>query len=224
MSLLTSVVVVVVVLAEAQAKESMAVGPLGASSRGVALQDDLLTPEWLQNIPAESKIAKYRKRRFINFPTGSKLELEIVLTVPTEGLSDSGTIVVENDLVFNLPNSSHVHYYTGRSLEPGPQRLDLFSRVEDFLKGWGFDGHVCTLKAICEVAELPFDHGLLGEVVNLVLRAMGASHNDIEGVEEVPEDEYALAYYYGRHHGSCAALYPECPISVANIVSKVMPV
>ncbi|MPC88340.1 hypothetical protein E2C01_083241 [Portunus trituberculatus] len=77
MSLLTSVVVVVVVvvLAEAQAKESMAVGPLGASSRGVALQDDLLTPEWLQNIPAESKIAKYRKRRFINFPTGSKLEV-----------------------------------------------------------------------------------------------------------------------------------------------------
>uniref|UniRef100_A0A0P4W3J6 Uncharacterized protein n=1 Tax=Scylla olivacea TaxID=85551 RepID=A0A0P4W3J6_SCYOL len=223
MRLFTSVAVMVVVLAGTEGKESLAVGSPGASSVGVALGDDLGMPEWLQNIPAESKIAKYRKRRFINFPTGSKLELELVLTVPTEGLGDSGSIVVENDLVFSLPNASQVQYYTGRSLGPGQQRLDLFSRVEEFLKGWGFDGHVCTLKAICDVAELPFDHGLLGEVVNLVLRATGTSHNEIDS-EEVPEDEYSLAYYYGRHHGSCSSLYPECPISVTNIVSQVIPI
>ncbi|KAK8385283.1 hypothetical protein O3P69_012251 [Scylla paramamosain] len=216
----------VVVLACTEGKESLAVGSPGASSVGVALGDDLGTPEWLQNIPAESKIAKYRKRRkrTLSYKASHpSLQLELVLTVPTEGLGESGSIVVENDLVFSLPNASQVQYYTGRSLGPGQQRLDLFSRVEEFLKGWGFDGHVCTLKAICDVAELPFDHGLLGEVVNLVLRATGTSHNEIDS-EEVPEDEYSLAYYYGRHHGSCSSLYPECPISITNIVSQVIPI
>ena len=56
-----------------EGKEDVLVG--GSPSRGAAYGVDLDTPEWLQNIPMESKMAKYRKRRFINFPTGSKLEV-----------------------------------------------------------------------------------------------------------------------------------------------------
>lgn len=36
-------------------------------------------------------------------------------------------------------------------------------------------------------------------------------------------DEYSLAEYYGRHHGSCSSIYPNCPISVTNLFSRAVP-
>lgn len=42
--------------------------------------DDLFKiPEWLQDIPQESKLAKYRKRRQIGFPSGSTLNVSVWL-------------------------------------------------------------------------------------------------------------------------------------------------
>ena len=32
-----------------------------------------------------------------------------------------------------------------------------------------FNGHECVLKAICEISEIPFEHGIVGEIINLVI-------------------------------------------------------
>ena len=37
--------------------------------------DRLGAPEWLQVVPEDSKAAKYRRRRFVNFPTGSTIKV-----------------------------------------------------------------------------------------------------------------------------------------------------
>lgn len=88
----TAVAVVALVLVFAvEGKEELLVG--GSPSRGVAIGDDLATPEWLQNIPQESKMAKYRKRRFINFPTGSQLAVswDVCVYMCTSGRVVSGS-------------------------------------------------------------------------------------------------------------------------------------
>ena len=36
----------------------------------------------------------------------------------------------------------------------------------------GQDGKKCVLRAICEVAEAPMEDGVLGDVVNLLLRSV----------------------------------------------------
>ncbi|KAK4299986.1 hypothetical protein Pmani_027780 [Petrolisthes manimaculis] len=185
-----------------------------------SLDDLLKTPEWLQNIPKESKMAKYRKRRQIGFPSGSSLNVEIIATLPTVGVSDSGKFILETDLNFNLPTNATT-FVTGRALAPGDQRVGLYERLEKFLTSWGYDGHACTLRSICEVAEMPFEHGLIGEVANLILTVTTGSYNDIDG--DLLDNEYSLAQYYGQHHGSCHEIYPACPISITNFISMVVP-
>ena len=38
-----------------------------------------------------------------------------------------------------------------------------------FFSSLGFNGKSCTLRTLCELAEAPFEHGIYGEIVNLVL-------------------------------------------------------
>ncbi|XP_069969447.1 uncharacterized protein [Penaeus vannamei] len=188
------------------------------TSLGKVGGDVLDTPEWLQDIPEESKVSKYRKRRFINFPTGSNLQVELTLTVPVEGLGDSSKLELINTLKFNLPNDTD--FVVGRSFSNGHERSDLYQQVETFLDGMGYDGHACTLRTICEIAEMPFEHGLIGEIVNLMMSVTSGSSNYLDG--DVG-DEYSLAEYYGHHHGSCSSIYPNCPISVTNLFSRAVP-
>ncbi|XP_071513207.1 uncharacterized protein [Panulirus ornatus] len=202
------------------AEHSPASTALGSSLAMSSKEDMLDVPEWLQNIPEESKVAKYRKRRFLSFPTDSNVQVEITLTIPVEGISDKGMLELITTLTFNLPNDTYYVTPIGRSMDSEYQRLDVYQRAEKFLDGLGYDGHACTLRTICEVAEMPFEHGLIGEMVNLVLSMASASHND---AGNSLEDDYAIAEYYGRHHGSCFAIYPQCPISVSGLFSKTIP-
>lgn len=59
--------------------------------------------------------------------------------------------------------------------------------------------------------------------MNDFCRVAGESYNEVEGGDELPEDDYALAEYYGRHHGNCYDYYPTCPFSILNFVSHVLP-
>lgn len=48
-----------------------------SSGRELSYSDNMVEPEWLQDVPLESKVAKYRKRRFLAFPPGSKLTVSV---------------------------------------------------------------------------------------------------------------------------------------------------
>ncbi|CAL4073820.1 unnamed protein product, partial [Meganyctiphanes norvegica] len=138
---------------------------------------DLETPEWLQNIPQESRVSKYRKRRFIDFPTGSTISMKFTVTIPTEGFADSGSFSGINTLTFNLPTTEDVENFgIGRALNTlGHSRQDLYRSMEDFFNGMGYDGHACVLRGICELAELPFEHGILGELINIAFSVAAPS-------------------------------------------------
>jgi len=78
---------------------------------------------------------------------------------------------------------------------------------------FGLDGKACVLRAICEAAEYPLENeGLLGEVLNIVLAASRATAEDDSTVE------YARAEYQGRAQGNCLGNYPDCPVSMFNLI------
>ncbi|XP_042892828.1 uncharacterized protein LOC122266926 [Penaeus japonicus] len=168
---------------------------------------------WLDEAGPESSVAKSRARRFASFPTGSKLQAEITLSIPIEGLSDSGNLKLVHTLTFNLPNDTVSWARNYPNTSPA-ERSALYGRLETFLDGLGYDGHVCTLRTLCEIAESPFDHGVYGDVVNLVLSASRSpDQNDVY-------DEYMTAEYYGSSYGDCGSIYTGCPHSVLDAVSR----
>lgn len=60
-------------------------------------------------------------------------------------------------------------YYTRAS---GGSRWSFYKMFEKVMAMYGFGGKECLLRAICEVAYVPFDvhHGLLGQLVQTFLR------------------------------------------------------
>ncbi|XP_069990716.1 uncharacterized protein [Penaeus vannamei] len=182
---------------------------LASEKRGV----EAMGYTWLQEAGPESSVAKSRARRFASFPTGSKLVAEMTLNIPVEGLGDSATLQLVHTVTFNLPNNSVSWARNYPNTSPS-DRNALYNRLETFLDGLGYDGHVCTLRTLCEIAEAPFDHGLYGEVVNLVLSASRSpDQTDVY-------DEYMTAEYYGSTYGDCHAIYAGCPHSVLDVVSR----
>ncbi|XP_053628536.1 uncharacterized protein [Cherax quadricarinatus] len=195
--------------------------PSSSLRKSVTVQhegDVLDTPEWLQKIPEESKVAKYRKRRFFSFPTGSSFFIRTTIRIAVAGFGISNGLAIASTSFFYLPNDTRINF--GRSMEAMEQRLDFYHQAEQFLDSLGFDGHACALRTICEVAETPFQQGLFGEVVNLML-SVTSSFSD---VGNSVDNEYTTAEYYGRVHGSCHAIYPQCPVSFTDIFTSIIPI
>ena len=90
-------------------------------------------------------------------------------------------------------------------------RWSLYRILEKALQTLG-SGKACLLRVVCEAAETPFKegHGLLGEVVHVVLTPSTTS----EEYEMYADREYHAAELIGQKaNGMCKSLYPECPYS-----------
>lgn len=63
-------------------------------------------------------------------------------------------------------------YYSRASA--GRSRWSFYKMFQRLMAMYGFDGKECLLRAICEVAHVPFDvqHGLLGQLVQTFLRSV----------------------------------------------------
>jgi len=152
-----------------------------------------------------------RSRRFVPFPSGSNIVFEFALILPTGASVGLSTVALATGLTFNLPDDT-VSY--ARNYEQiTSDRLHLYSNLESFLASFGYNGHACTLRTLCEVAESPFEHDLYGDLINLLLSAS----NEVDHNKEY--DEYQLAEYYGKTYGDCGKIYPACPTSVLDTVS-----
>ena len=94
----------------------------------------------------------------------------------------------------------------------------------------GLDGNACTLRLLCEVVERPLKNaGLLGDIINLVLRYFsngseklyfniclrGDPSDGNRGGQGRKTDDYIGAQNLGKA-GNCTSLYKHCPVSLFN--------
>ncbi|XP_050687483.1 uncharacterized protein LOC126980985 [Eriocheir sinensis] len=170
-------------------------------------------PAWLEARSPASEVATSRVRRFVPFPASSTLEATLKLILPVTGKIGLSTVVLATAFVFKLPTE---YLSLGRSYKDtaADERAFLYTSIESFLDGLGYDGRSCTLRTLCEIAEAPFEHDLYGEVINLVLSASLSPNNSVE------YDDYMLAEHYGRNYGDCGAIYHTCPTSVLDLISQ----
>jgi len=184
-----------------------------SNTNGIS-RNALDAPDWLQNIPSKSQVGARRKRRFLTFPTASTVKITILFTIPVAGVGDStAPVTISTNFVINLPTMAAA----GRRMDEFVGN-DLIDQFESYIGSFGLDGHACTLRAICEIAEMPFDHGRAGELVNMLF-SMSGGH---PGSNATIYDEYSTAEYYGQHHGDCGRLYPLCSTSITDFISNVI--
>ncbi|KAK7077866.1 hypothetical protein SK128_017695 [Halocaridina rubra] len=155
-------------------------------------------------------ISRTKRLASDGFPSGTRIKVNTILTVPVPAISTK-SMVMDNVLFFDLPSGGSA----GRSYrDRKSDRFHVYARMEEFLNDLGYNGHECTLRTLCEIAEAPFEHGLYGEIINLVLSA------SVTPDENEVYDEYMTAEYYGKNYGNCASIYTNCPNSVLNVISN----
>ncbi|KAL0110220.1 hypothetical protein PUN28_013695 [Cardiocondyla obscurior] len=121
-----------------------------------------------------SEVARqYRPRRSLTFPDPSMLLLIFGLGTPLQLDRESVIVGVFAKMWYAMPSNATDFtepgvYYTRGSRS----RWSFYKMFEKVAAMYGFGGKECLLRAICEVAYVPFDvhHGLLGQLVQTFLR------------------------------------------------------
>lgn len=103
------------------------------------------------------------------------LQLIFGLGTPLQLDRESVIVGVFAKMQYTLPSNATDFtepgvYYTRAS--GGGSRWSFYKMFEKVIAMYGFGGKECLLRAICEVAYVPFDvhHGLLGQLVQTFLR------------------------------------------------------
>ncbi|XP_069694225.1 uncharacterized protein [Periplaneta americana] len=155
-----------------------------------------------------------RKKRYLNFPDGSILQLGYCLQVA--GL-------IGSDLIFgytigtnwDLPSSVNVQLHRDDKQKADGihrrHRRDLYAKLEPILTTMGVNGRACILRALCEAGRRKPEKGtFLQEILYSIFTY--PSSND-------PEEYDEMYHVYDRAHRAirdCTTLFPECPTSFIN--------
>ncbi|XP_042235870.1 uncharacterized protein LOC121875385 [Homarus americanus] len=96
------------------------------------------------------------------------------------------------------------------------ERASVYTYLEALFDKAGEDGRSCLLRTICDVAEAPFDQGLLGEMLNTLLTASLAGR-PVSG-EEKEYDSFVEAELHGKLNGKCQERYNKCKTSPFDLL------
>ncbi|XP_059490100.1 uncharacterized protein LOC132205184 [Neocloeon triangulifer] len=151
-----------------------------------------------------------RKARYLLFPPGSNMGIEVALSVPVR---KSVNVAMNIEANYVLPDN--VTYFfpdlvpglgQGRLAESfGITRRRTYTTIITMLNRVGLDGRSCLLRAICEAAETPLQHnGLFGDLLHVIFTP--SSSND----EQLGAD-FAAAEQQGVDGDDCGTLYSQCP-------------
>ncbi|XP_042887840.1 uncharacterized protein LOC122263476 [Penaeus japonicus] len=160
----------------------------------------------------DSSVGRTRvKRQLIDFPDDAVMEFIFKLVVPywTYGSAKaSGDYRFE--LTYELPNQL-LRRRRKRSL--AGERTAVYGLLGDSLSKAGLDGEACMLRAVCEVGESPLEeYGMFGEFLNLIFTPGF-------GAEDIHHD-YIEAEDYGRSYGNCWSAFPDCPMSMREMLHE----
>ncbi|XP_037791368.1 uncharacterized protein LOC119586709 [Penaeus monodon] len=99
---------------------------------------------------------------------------------------------------------------------------EALSQLEDVVALLGIDGAACVKRTLCELAAgtpMLRPQGLAGEMVQVFVDYLAKSqpHEDTNEID-VGGNEYLWASVKGRAGGRCWEAFPECPLSLFNIL------
>ncbi|XP_066962801.1 uncharacterized protein [Macrobrachium rosenbergii] len=206
---------------------------------------------WLQElVSGTSNNVHSRKRRFIQLPASSIMELKWSINFPYDTYSEykaKWQVAFTSRLPFPAP------FLVGRRLEGSPdyvfsedfnqnsldnsngtaripdgprsaarrEKTAIYKGLEGAFEKVGGHGRHCLLRAICDIAEAPFDQGFVGEMINSILTASIVGHPE-DPEESEDYKSYLQAELHGKLNGDCAGRYVKCKVSPFDVVPKLL--
>ncbi|XP_076173358.1 uncharacterized protein LOC143149673 [Ptiloglossa arizonensis] len=157
----------------------------------------------------------HRPIRALTFPEESALGLFLALAVPLEDPYKSVSIANFFEASYTLPTNTSTENFV---LETGQTRrrrsLDratVYQALENKFDNYGYQGHECLLRAICETSEHSLRHnGLIGDILHVIFTPTSSRH------EELPQD-ILQAEAVGRN-GGCSKYQPQCPVGLFDLI------
>ncbi|KAG6801303.1 hypothetical protein HZU73_03424 [Apis mellifera caucasica] len=165
-----------------------------------------------------SKLAEtlHRPIRSLTFPEESTLGIFVALAIPLEDPYKSISIADFFEATYDLPTNVTDEYLwlsdgrrrKRRSLD----RVTLYRVIESKFDNYGYQGHECLLRAICETSEhsLLRHNGLIGDILHVIFTPTSSRH------ELLPQD-ILQAEVVGRN-GSCSEYRPQCPVGLFDLI------
>ncbi|XP_053996791.1 uncharacterized protein LOC128886171 [Hylaeus anthracinus] len=164
-----------------------------------------------------SELAKvlYRPIRALTFPEESALGLFLALAVPLEDPYKSISLANFFEGSYSLPTNVSEEYFWGEGRQTRERRsLDrstVYQVLENKFISYGYQGHECLLRAICETSEHSLRHnGLIGDILHVIFTPTSSRH------EELPQD-ILQAEVVGRNRG-CSKYQPQCPVGLFDLI------
>ncbi|XP_029038335.1 uncharacterized protein LOC114873798 [Osmia bicornis bicornis] len=153
-------------------------------------------------------------RDIMAFPDESTFALFFALAVPLEDPYKSVSIADFFEATYNLPVNVSDPWFdaeAGRRKRRSLNRETLYQLVENKFINYGYQGHECLLRAICETSEHSLRHnGLIGDILHVIFTPTTSRH------EPLPQD-ILQAEVVGRN-GSCSNYQPQCPVGLFDLI------
>ncbi|KAK8379350.1 hypothetical protein O3P69_019326 [Scylla paramamosain] len=159
--------------------------------------------KWSLNFPFDT---------FTFYKSKFQLGLPIKVPFPAAIIVGAGAGRKKRALGENEDARNMLEEHQLRRKEARKERLQIYQYLEGVLEtplvstGLARQGRGCLLRAVCEVAEAPFDQGMIGEMINAVLTPSVAGRPGKEEEEEEEEEanryhEYLEAEMQGKLEG-----------------------
>ncbi|XP_076237898.1 uncharacterized protein LOC143181401 [Calliopsis andreniformis] len=141
--------------------------------------------------------------------------LFLALAVPLEEPYKSVSLANFFEATYDLPtNASEEHFWAEPERKRKRRSLDratVYQVLENKFTDYGYQGHECLLRAICETSEHSLRHnGLIGDILHVILTPTSSRH------EELPQD-ILEAEAVGRN-GGCSNYRPQCPVGLFDLI------
>ncbi|XP_045591012.1 uncharacterized protein [Procambarus clarkii] len=180
---------------------------LGSESVNHALDWDMNSTNRRSDVANRPRV----KRQFITFPQHAYVNFYFKLLVPYWTFPRVQTIGDYRFEIYYVLPDELLRLHHKRSL--ANDRSAIYSLLEDFFSKAGLDGEACVLRAVCEVGEAPLEeYGIFGEIINLVFAPSFQGDTD--------QRDYIQAEEYGRSYGNCWSAFPDCPMSMREVLHE----
>jgi len=175
--------------------------------------------KWSVNFPFDT-FTSYKAKVQLALPI--KIPFPEAIVKPDSGRSDDGPTYYANELQAQpgYYDESQYTYHQRRRRQARSERHGIYQKLQAAFDKAGVNGRHCLFRTICDVAEAPFEQGILGEMLNVMLTASLAGRPDHPN-ETSEYDEYIEAELHGKLNGKCEERYSKCKVSPFDLIPQV---
>lgn len=177
--------------------------------------------KWSVNFPFDT-FTSYKAKVQLALPIKIPFP-EAIVKQPTGRSDDGGQEYYTNELQAQpgyYADESQYTYHQRRRRQARSERHGIYQKLQGAFGKAGVNGRHCLLRTICDVAEAPFEQGILGEMLNVMLTASLAGRPDHP--DETKEyDDYIEAELHGKLNGKCEERYSKCKKSPFDLIPQV---